>query len=239
VQELQAALGVEVDAELLERALTHRSYAYENDGCPHNERLEFLGDVVLSLVITESLFTDHPELPEGQLAKMRASLVNMRALAGVARGLGPDGLGAYLRLGRGEEATGGRDKTSILADALEAVLGAVHVDLGIEVATQVVHRLFDPLMENMSERSEAADWKTSLQELVASLGQGSPSYELTGSGPAHRRLFEAVVSVGGEPLGNGTGRSKKEAEQQAAAQAWSALRLRAGSDHPASLDGDG
>src|SRR6201986_1454080 len=130
---LAAVLGVEMDADLFRRALTHRSYAYENGGLPHNERLEFLGDSVLGVVITETLYRNHPELPEGKLAKLRASVVNMRALADAARGIGDDGIGPYLLLGRGEDATGGRDKSSILADTLEAILGAIHLEHGIEV----------------------------------------------------------------------------------------------------------
>ena len=129
---------------MLEQALTHRSFAYENGGLPTNERLEFLGDSVLGLVVTETLYRSHPDLPEGQLAKLRSAVVNMRALAEVARELG---LGQHLRLGKGEEATGGRDKASILADGLEALIGAVYVDRGIDVATAVVHRLFDPLLD--------------------------------------------------------------------------------------------
>ena len=125
--ELAVLLAVHPDDELFQTALTHRSFAYENGGTPDNERLEFLGDSVLSIVITDELYRHFPDLPEGKLAKMRASVVNMRALADVARGIGPFGLGAYLRLGRGEEATGGRDKASILADALEATLGAIYL----------------------------------------------------------------------------------------------------------------
>ena len=137
---LTEALGVDIDAELLRRALTHRSYAYEHGGLPHNERLEFLGDSVLGIVVTDALFRAQPDLPEGRLAKLRASIVNMRALADVARGIGPDGaggLGAYVRLGRGEETTGGRDKSSILADTVEALLGAIYLEHGIEVASRV------------------------------------------------------------------------------------------------------
>ena len=152
---LEAAVGVRLDAELLERALTHRSYAYENGGLPTNERLEFLGDAVLSVVITTSLYLEHPTLPEGNLAKLRASVVNMRALARVARGLGPAGLGAHLRLGKGEESTGGRDKASILADTLEALLGAIYLEHGLPVATKVIHKLFDPLM---AEAAGAPAW---------------------------------------------------------------------------------
>ena len=173
---LEGALGVELDAELLGRALTHRSYAYENGGLPTNERLEFLGDAVLGLVVTDALYTGHPDLPEGQLAKLRASVVNMRALADVARRLGPDGLGAYVRLGRGEEATGGRDKASILADTLEALLGAVYVEHGLDQAGEVVHRLFDPVLADAAQRGAGLDWKTSLQELTAALSLGVPEY---------------------------------------------------------------
>ena len=129
--ELLRALGTGLSAELLDRALTHRSYAYENGGLPTNERLEFLGDAVLGLIVTDTLFRDYPDLPEGQLAKLRAAVVNMRALADVARGLE---LGAYVRLGRGEEGTGGRDKSSILADTLEAVIGAVYFECGLAEA---------------------------------------------------------------------------------------------------------
>src|SRR5690242_10310105 len=137
-----AALGVEIDAELMRRALTHRSYAYENGGRPHNERLEFLGDAVLGLVVTDTLYRAHPDLPEGKLAKLRASVVNMRALADIGRTIGPNGIGAYVHLGRGEETTGGRDKASILADTVEAVLGAVYLAHGLDGASRVIHELF-------------------------------------------------------------------------------------------------
>src|SRR5690242_18511111 len=164
---LAEALGVELDRQLLTRALTHRSYAYEHGGLPHNERLEFLGDSVLGLVVTDTLYRAHPDVPEGRLAKLRASVVNMRALADVARGIGPNGLGAYLYLGRGEETTGGRNKSSILADALEAILGAIYSEHGIDVAARVVHELFDDLMQAVAESGAGLDWKTSLQELSA------------------------------------------------------------------------
>src|SRR4051794_13752825 len=177
--ELAAALGVDVDPDLLRRALTHRSYAYEHGGLPHNERLEFLGDSVLGIVVTESLYRTHPDLPEGRLAKLRASVVNMRALADVARAIGPGGLGAYLYLGRGEEATGGRNKASILADALEALLGAIYFEHGLEISAKVVHELFDELMHDVAESGAGLDWKTSLQELTAEHGLGVPEYTMT------------------------------------------------------------
>jgi ribonuclease-3 len=219
--DLDAITGVAVDRAVLERAVTHRSYAYENGGLPTNERLEFLGDAVLGVIITESLFRLFPDLPEGQLAKLRAAVVNMRALADVSRGLS---LGSYLRLGRGEEATGGRDKSSILADALEALIGAVYVDAGLGAATDFVHRLFDPVIAEAAGMGAGLDWKTSLQELTAERLLGVPFYEVSESGPDHEKTFVADVRVAGEIYGSGTGRSKKEAEQQAAEQAWNRIR---------------
>ncbi|HEY9473959.1 MAG TPA: ribonuclease III [Mycobacteriales bacterium] len=223
---LMAALGVSLEPGLLERALTHRSYAYEHGGLPTNERLEFLGDAVLGLVVTDALFRQHPDLPEGQLAKLRASVVNMRALADVARTLGPGGLGAHLRLGRGEEVTRGRDKASILADTLEAVLGAVYLDHGLEIADKVVHRLFDSVMADAAQRGAGLDWKTSLQELTAATALGVPEYSVSEEGPDHEKHFTAIVRVAGEVLGSGVGRSKKQAEQMAAETAWKILKER-------------
>ncbi|POM24555.1 Ribonuclease 3 [Actinomadura rubteroloni] len=219
--ELTRALGVAVTPGLLDRALTHRSYAYENGGLPTNERLEFLGDSVLGLVVTDTLFRGHPDLPEGQLAKLRAAVVNMRALAGVARALG---VGAHIRLGRGEEGTGGRDKASILADTLEALIGAVYVDRGLEEAAALVHRLFDGLIARSAGLGAGLDWKTSLQELTAVEELGVPEYHVTESGPDHQKTFRASVRVGGTAYGTGEGRSKKEAEQHAAEAAWTAIR---------------
>ena len=224
---LQARLGVAIGAGLLERALTHRSYAYENGGLPTNERLEFLGDSVLGLVVTDALFHRHPDLPEGQLAKLRAAVVNMRALADVGRSLE---LGVYLRLGRGEEGTGGRDKSSILADTLEALIGAVYLDLGLAQASALVRRLFDPLIESSAQLGAGLDWKTSLQELTATVGIGVPEYAVTESGPDHEKTFQATARVAGEDFGIGRGRSKKEAEQQAAEAAWTSLRRKYASD---------
>jgi ribonuclease III len=213
-------LGVRVDADLLECALTHRSYAYEHGDLPTNERLEFLGDSVLGLVVTDALFRDHPDLPEGQLAKLRAAVVQMSALAEVARELN---LGMYLRLGHGEEITGGRNKQSILADTLEAVIGAVYLDRGLADATALVHRLFDPVIEYAAHLGAGLDWKTSLQELTATRSLGVPEYLVDDSGPDHQKHFTAVVKVAGQPLGDGAGRSKKAAEQKAAQVAWLAL----------------
>lgn len=222
-RELIALLGVELDASDLVRALTHRSYAYENGDLPHNERLEFLGDSVLGVVITESLYLAHPDVPEGQLAKLRASVVNMRALAGVARTIGDEGIGKYILLGRGEDATGGRNKPSILADTLEAVLGAIYLRHGLAVAAEVVHRLFDSVLAAAPGYGAALDWKTSLQELTALHGLGVPEYVITSDGPDHAKAFTAAAVVNGEVFDVRPGRNKKEAEQAAAETAWLAL----------------
>jgi ribonuclease-3 len=220
------ALGGTVDRELVERAVTHRSFAYENGGLPTNERLEFLGDSVLGLVVTEELFRRHPDLPEGQLAKLRAAVVNARALAEVARDLE---IGQYLRLGRGEEASGGRDKSSILADAVEALIGAFYLDRGTEASRELVLRLFAGLLDESARLGAGLDWKTSLQELAAGRSLGVPEYDVTESGPDHAKSFEATAVVGGRRVGVGQGRSKKEAEQRAAERAWREL---------SSVDGD-
>jgi ribonuclease-3 len=227
---LSCALGVPITAETLQRALTHRSYAYENGGLPTNERLEFLGDSVLSLVVTDALFNGHPDMPEGQLAKLRAAVVQMNALAEVARDLR---LGSFVRLGRGEEGTGGRDKPSILADTLEAVIGATYIDCGLDEASGLVHRLFDPVMERSSSLGAGLDWKTSLQELTADRGLGVPEYQVKDSGPDHQKLFRAVVKVGSRELGAGEGRSKKAAEQLAAEAAYRAITAESDQEHEA------
>lgn len=222
-QPLIEALGVDVDAELLTLALTHRSYAYEHGGLPTNERLEFLGDAVLGLTVTDELFHRHPSLSEGDLAKLRAFVVNTQALAGVARDLTSDGLGSYLLLGRGEMNTGGAEKSSILADGMESLLGAVYLQHGIDTARKVILRLFGALLDRAPNQGAGLDWKTSLQELCAAKGLGSPTYVVTSTGPDHDKQFTATVIVRDIEYGTGVGRSKKEAEQKAAAQAYEAL----------------
>jgi ribonuclease-3 len=216
-----ARLGVEVEPALVEQALTHRSYSYENGGIPTNERLEFLGDSVLGVVVTDALYREHPDLPEGQLAKLRAAVVNMRALAEVGRSLE---LGSYVRLGKGEESTGGRDKASILADTLEALIGAVYLSGGMPRAGQFLHEQFNPVMHAAACLGAGRHWKTSLQEVTATLGLGVPEYRVTDSGPDHAKSFTATVVLGGREFCRGDGGSKKEAEQQAAAVTWRQLR---------------
>jgi ribonuclease-3 len=224
---LLEALDVGLSPALLDQALTHRSYAYEKGGLPTNERLEFLGDAVLQLIVTDALYRRHPNLAEGALAKQRASVVNMRALAVVARQLGPAGIGPYLLLGKGEETTGGRDKASILADTLEAVIGAVYLELGLVVSAGFVHRWFDPLLDEAAGRGAGLDWKTSLQERTALLALGPPEYLVAESGPDHAKRFTARARISDAILGEGEGGSKKEAEQRAAEAAFAALEERA------------
>jgi ribonuclease-3 len=220
---LHEVVGHDIDEPLLLRALTHRSYAYEKGGLPNNERLEFLGDSVLGLVVTDTLYRGDPELPEGQLAKLRAAVVNMRALADVARTID---LGSFVMLGKGEEATGGRDKASILADTMEALIGTVFLSSGIERAADFVHHHFDPLIEEAATLGAGLDWKTSLQEIAAGAALGSPEYRIDEQGPDHEKEFHARVVVDAQVLGEGHGRSKKEAEQKAAKQAWAAINER-------------
>jgi ribonuclease-3 len=219
VSDLLDALGVDLPDDLLTLALTHRSYAYEHGGLPTNERLEFLGDAVLGLTVTDELFHRHPERPESDLAKMRAGVVNTHALADVARSLTDQGLGAHLLLGRGELKSGGKDKSSILADGLESLLGAIYLHNGIEAAREVILRLFSELLN----AGGLLDWKTSLQELAAARGLGTVAYRVTATGPDHKREFTAVVVVTDTEYGSGIGRTKKEAEQKAAEQACQAL----------------
>ncbi|HEU5144580.1 MAG TPA: ribonuclease III [Dermatophilaceae bacterium] len=220
---LHEVVGHDIDEPLLLRALTHRSYAYEKGGLPNNERLEFLGDSVLGLVVTDTLYRGHPELPEGQLAKLRAAVVNMRALAAVARTID---LGSFVMLGKGEEATGGRDKASILADTMEALIGTVFLSAGIEKAADFVHHHFDRLIVEAATLGAGLDWKTSLQEIAAGAALGSPEYRIDEQGPDHEKEFHARVVVDEEVLGEGHGRSKKEAEQKAAKEAWTAINER-------------
>lgn len=217
---LRTALAVEVSEELLDLALTHRSFAYEHGGAPDNERLEFLGDSVLGIVVTDELYRRFPDLAEGQLAKIRAAVVNARALAEVARELD---LGSYLLLGRGEISTGGHDKSSILADSTEAVIGAIYLSSGIDGAAEFIHRIFDPMIIASADLGAGLDWKTSLQEVCAAQERGAPVYAVQDSGPDHAKEFHAEVLVADTVLGTGDGRSKKVAEQQAAEMAYHAL----------------
>jgi ribonuclease-3 len=223
---LDAALGIRFrDADLREIALTHRSYAFEHDLDATNERLEFLGDSVLGLVVTDMAFEAFPAMPEGELAKLRAAIVNAQALAEVARSLD---LGSLVLLGKGEEQSGGRDKPSILADALEAVFGAVYLDAGLDETRRLIERLFRPLMEAYARGEGDRDYKTILQELASRELRTMPEYRLEERGPDHEKEFTATVFLSGEPLGVGVGKSKKEAEQRAAREAFDHIAERVG-----------
>lgn len=216
-------LGVSIDAGTLRLALTHRSYAYENGGLPTNERLEFLGDSILGFSVTDALYRDNPLLPEGDLAKRRSSVVSTRALATIGRSLG---VGEFIYLGQGERLTKGRNKSSILADTMEALIGATYLTHGIEVARQLVMRLVGPLLADSAVLGAGTDWKTNIQEISAAKHLGSISYDITGVGPDHDRSFTARLIIGGHHYGTGTGPSKKEAERTAAAAAWIELQKR-------------
>jgi ribonuclease III len=227
LESLDDALGVVFhDAALREAALTHRSFAFEHGLTVTNERLEFLGDSVLGLVVTDMAYAEHPGMPEGALAKLRAAIVNMSALAEVARSLR---LGDLVLLGKGEEQSGGRDKSSILADALEAVFGAVYLDRGLDVATELIERLFRPRMQAYVRGEGDRDYKTILQELASQALRSIPEYRLEERGPDHEKEFTATVHLGGESMGTGIGRSKKEAEQRAAQEAFARITERLGS----------
>lgn len=211
-------------------ALTHRSWCAEHPGEASNERLEFLGDAVLGLIVTDHIVTVHPEMSEGDLAKLRSDVVCEASLAPVAEELG---VGPALRLGRGEDRSGGRSKPSILADALEAILGAVHVDGGLEAARPVVLGLFADRLATASVDPGDSDHKTLLQELVAQQFAGVPVYRVRDEGPDHDKRFFAEVMVDERVLGRGEGRSKKAAEQRAAGEAVQALvppEMASGSD---------
>ncbi len=223
VAELAARLGVRFnDPGLLAMALVHRSWAFEHGRGPNNERLEFLGDAVLGLVVTDVVYHAHPDEREGRLAKVRAAAVKTASLAEVARGIP---LGPYLRLGRGEADSGGADKDSILADGLEAVLGSIYVDQGFDVASEVVRALFGRRLTELAALDAALDYKTSLQELAAARFGVLPRYAVTDSGPDHAKQFRAEVTVDGEVAGHGEGPSKKHAEQHAARNAYQRLAV--------------
>jgi ribonuclease-3 len=198
---------------LLELALTHRSFSYEAGGIPTNERLEFLGDSVLGLIVTEELYKKFPDLDESRLSPLRSGVVNMKALAQIAREIK---LGSYLRIGKGEESTNGRDKNSILADSLEALVGAIYLQHGYEKTAEIILNWMKPSLNSVLTLGAALDAKTALQELAASLNLPSPEYEISESGPDHDKSFIATALVGSERFETGQGKSKREAEQSAA-----------------------
>ena len=215
-------MGVDIDPQLLELALTHRSHAYESGAQDTNERLEFLGDSVLGLIVTEELYRRYPDLDESRLSPLRSGIVNMRALAHIARTLN---LGEFIRLGKGEETTGGRDKNSLLADVLEALIGAIYLETGYSKTAEVVSVLIHDTLQNAIAKGAGLDGKTALQELLAALGKGVPEYLVTETGPDHDKSFTATALVGGVALAQGEGKSKREAEQLAARGAYETLSV--------------
>jgi ribonuclease-3 len=230
---LTERLGVHIDPETLRLALTHRSYAFEHGGIPNNERLEFLGDSVLGFSVTGYLYHHYSDQPEGQLARRRAAVVSTKALARLAREIG---VGEFILLGQGEILTNGRDKASILADTMEALIGATYLSSGIEQARELVLRLTVPLLKEVDESGAGTDWKTCIQEAAAEHGLGLVRYEVTGEGPDHARVFKAVLHIGDAAYAHGQGPSKKEAEQRAAAASWPVLK--ADLEATAKADGD-
>ncbi|WP_296214135.1 ribonuclease III [uncultured Corynebacterium sp.] len=220
---LLEAWGVELPDDLLRLALTHRSFANENGHLPNNERLEFLGDAVLGLAVAEQLYRQFPERSESDISKMRSGVVNMYALAGVARRLG---MGEYILLGRGEMLTGGKDKHSILADSVESMLGAIYLHHGFEVARATVLRLFADMITEAPTTGLTMDWKTVLLEKLSDMKLPLPTYEVRGEGPEHDKTFYATVTIE-DLVTHGEGHTKKVAEHAAAKQAVQKLGERA------------
>ena len=220
VDVLSNRLGVDIEPQLLELALTHRSYAYENGNIPNNERLEFLGDSVLGFVVTAHIHDLLTELPEGELTKVKNAVVSATALSQVATSIG---LGEFLRLGKGEDQTGGREKPNLLADAFEAILGAAYVSKGLDAAEGIIRKLVFPLLEDTDSLRANSDPKTTLGERAQAESKPAPEYVTTHEGPDHDRTFYSTVSIDGKVLGSGKGRSKKLAETQAAIDALAKL----------------
>ena len=220
---LTGTLGISVKEDLLQLAFTHRSFAYESGGLPTNERLEFLGDSVLGLLITEELYARFPDFDESKLSPIRSGVVNTRALAHIARELK---IGEFLRIGKGEESSGGREKNSILADALEALVGVIYLQHGFTKTAEVVLKWFGPIIDEASKAGASLDGKTALQEIAASKNLTSPEYEIEESGPDHDKSFTAVAILSGEKFPMGSGKSKREAEQVAAKLAYDVINSR-------------
>ena len=214
--DLLKRLGVDIDPGAFQHALTHRSYSFEHPEYPNNERLEFLGDSVLSLAIAEEVYRRYPELPEGELVKRHHIVVSTKSLAAIARSLD---VGPHILLGVGEARTGGADKDSLLADTMEAIFGACYMSLGREAARELVLRFVAPQLDNETVMEAGRDYKTELQEAAAAARAGEVRYSVSGEGPDHARIYTAVAYVDEKALGEATASSKKEAERLAAALA--------------------
>ena len=218
---LGKSLGVEIEPQLLELALTHRSYSYENGRGPNNERLEFLGDAILGFLVTAHIHDHFVDLDEGELTKLKNAVVSAPALAKAALDLD---LGSHLLLGKGELQTGGREKQNLLADCFEAVLGAAYVSKGMDAASQIVTKFILPMLSNPEQVLDSADPKTTLLELLQAANKSQPVYEITHDGPDHDRTFFATLSVDGEVLARADGRSRKLAETNAAIKALASFK---------------
>ncbi len=223
------------DPQLLERALTHKSFANENKVPYHNERMEFLGDAVLSLIVSEHLMRTCPDSTEGDLSRLRAAIVSEPALAVIGRTLA---LGSYLLLGKGEEQTGGRDKDSLLADALEALIAALYLDAGKDTAEAFILRFFEDVIKRTCASRTTLDYKTALQERCQERLKQLPEYRVVSeTGPDHQKQFDVELLVRGQVYGRGTGKSKKEAEQKAAKEALEKLRSQEPEDRRQNTEG--
>ena len=218
---LTQRLGISIEADLLELALTHSSYAYENGKTPNNERLEFLGDSVLGFVVTGHVYSENPEMDEGSLSRLRSATVSAKTLAVAANQIG---LGEFIRLGKGELATGGQTKTNILADTFEAIIGAAYLSGGLAPAKHIIDSLVLPLLSSEDELLETSEPRTVLSELLKSLGKSDATFEVTHEGPDHDRTFFAKVIVDGDAIASGSGRTRKAAEAQAAIASLKTLR---------------
>lgn len=218
---LNKTLGISIDSALLELALTHSSFAYENGKIPDNERLEFLGDSVLGFIVTGHIYLANPSLDEGSLSRIRNAAVSAKTLAIAANNIG---LGAYLSLGKGELSSGGRDKPNILADTLEALIGAAYISSGLEAAKTIINKFVIPLIDSADELLETSEPRTVLQELLKAANRGDAVFDVTHEGPDHDRTFFAAVIVDNQKIGTGAGRSRKAAEAEAAIAALKTIR---------------
>ena len=215
---LGKSLGVEIEPQLLELALTHRSYSYENGRSPNNERLEFLGDAILGFLVTSHIHDHFSDMDEGNLTKLKNAVVSAPALAQAASSIN---LGEYLLLGKGEIQTGGREKMNLLADTFEAVLGAAYVSKGLEAAKTIVDQHILPLLDSAEDLLLSADPKTTLLESMQQQGKAVPVYQTTHEGPDHDRTFFANLLIDGQVIASASGRSRKQAETNAAIKALS------------------
>lgn len=224
ITDLLQAWGAPISKDMLRLALTHRSFAYEHDE-PHNERLEYLGDSILGLIVAEKVFREYPTASEGDMSQMKTYAVSEVALADIARTLG---LGDYIRLGKGEKLSGGRDKDSILSDTVEALIAATYLENGMDVAREVVDRLVDQKIRDASVLGPHLDWQTSFEELAHAQGlEGTLTFTFESEGPDHAKVFTAHAWMGDQAWGSGRGSSQKKARHKAAEASFWMIQARA------------